>query len=115
MTLRNVLLTLAAALLLAPLTQADEPKDKPGQVQDKDMKGTWVPTDEMMSGMKYPDNYLSNIKLMLNDGKYTVVVGEEKEEGTYRIDTSKSPAELEIVPTIGPNKGKKIPAIVEVQ
>src|SRR5262249_37225410 len=115
MMLRNVLVTLAAALLLAPLTWADEQKDKPAEVQDKDMKGTWVPDDGMMAGQKLPDNFLNSTKLLLNDGKYNVVVGEEKEEGTYKVDASKTPLVIDIEPQIGPNKGKKIPAIIEIK
>lgn len=115
MMFRNILFAVAAGLLLAPLALAEEPKKTSTQAQDKEMSGTWVPTEGMMEGQKLTDNQLNTIKLLLNEGKYTAVVGEGKEEGTYKLDTSKTPFVLDIEPTMGPNKGKKIPAIVEVK
>jgi uncharacterized protein (TIGR03067 family) len=111
--LRNALLAVAAVVLAAPVW-ADEPREKPA-ISDKDMKGTWIPTEGSMAGQKLTDQFLNNTKLLLNDGKYTVIVGEDKEEGTYKVDTSKpAPYPLDIETTSGPNKGRKIPAIVEV-
>jgi uncharacterized protein (TIGR03067 family) len=111
----HALLALTAFALAVP-AWADEPKekDKPA-ISDKDMKGTWIPTEGSMAGQKLTDQFLNNTKLLLNEGKYTVIVGEDKEEGTYKVDTSKpSPYPLDIETTSGPNKGRKIPAIVEV-
>src|SRR5262249_4835030 len=114
--LRNVLLMLAIGLLLAPLAWADDKEKAATAGQDKNMSGTWIPTDGMIAGQKMPDNHLAATKLILNDGKYTVVVGEDKEEGTYKIDTTKpGPHPLDIEPTMGPNKGKKMAGIVEMK
>ena len=113
--LRSVVFSFAAALLLAPLALADEPKDKDKPAAPPQESGTWIPTDGMSAGKKLPDNFLTNVKLMLNQGKYTVVVGEDKEEGTYKVDTSKTPYAIDVEATMGPNKGKKIPAIVEIK
>jgi uncharacterized protein (TIGR03067 family) len=110
--LRSVVFALAAGLMLAPLALADEPKDKPAEHQEN---GTWVPVDGMSAGKKLPDNFLTSVKLLLRDGKYTTIVGEDKEEGTYKVDTSKSPHPIDIEASMGPNKGKKIPAIVEMK
>jgi len=110
--LRIVVFALAAGLLLAPLGLAEEPKNKPAP---SDENGTWVPEDGMSAGKKLTDNQLANIKLLLRDGKYTTIVGEDKEEGIYKVDTSKSPHPIDIEASMGPNKGKKIPAIVELK
>jgi|SRR6266568_1553082 len=114
--LRSVVFALAAGLMLAPLALADEPKSKDKeQLALPQENGTWIPTDGMSAGKKLPDNFLTSVKLLLNNGKYTVVVGEDKEEGTYKVDTGKSPHPIDIEATMGPNKGKKIPAIVEIK
>jgi uncharacterized protein (TIGR03067 family) len=45
------------------------------------------------------------------DGKYTVKVGEETDNGSFTVDPGKSPKEMDIKPTGGPNKGKTVKAI----
>jgi uncharacterized protein (TIGR03067 family) len=105
--MRTVILMMAAGALLAVTSlRADEKTD---------FKGTWIPSEGMAEGKKLPDNFLSSTKLMLQEGKYSVVVGEEKEDGTYKVDESKKPATVDITPTTGMNKGKTIPAIIEVR
>lgn len=112
---RSVFFSIAALVLVAALGTADEPKDKsPVQPADKEMKGTWIPVEGMVEGQKLPENHLATTKLILNDGKYNVVVGEEKEDGTYKVDSSKKPVTVDITPVTGPNKGKMIPAIIEL-
>jgi len=98
---------LALSLSLLAMAAAEE-------VKAPDLKGTWIPTEGMAAGQKFPDNFLTTTKLMLSDGRYTVVVGEEKEDGTCKMDFSKKPATCDIVAESGANKGKSIPAIIEV-
>jgi uncharacterized protein (TIGR03067 family) len=47
-------------------------------------------------------------------GKYTAQVGEEKDAGSFTIDTSKTPKELDVKPTGGPGKGKTMKAIYKL-
>ena len=46
-------------------------------------------------------------------GKYTLELG-VKDEGTFTVDPSKKPAEMEIKGTDGPTKGKTIKAIYKI-
>lgn len=98
---------MAVLLFAVTALQADEPKAP-------DFKGTWVPTSGMVGGVPLEDNFLTSTKLILGDGKYTVVVGEQKEDGSFKIDMTKKPAEVDITAESGPNKGKTIPALIEV-
>jgi uncharacterized protein (TIGR03067 family) len=68
-----------------------------------------------LAGKPFPDEVLKTMKLVLADGKYTVTVGEQTDEGTVKLDPAKTPRAMDIEGTKGPNKGKMIPAIYELK
>jgi uncharacterized protein (TIGR03067 family) len=78
------------------------------------LDGIWTLSSGTMAGEKMDEEMSKNIKLTLAGGKYTVNIGEQKDEGTYKTDDSKTPHTLTIVSTEGPNKGKTILAIYEL-
>ena len=47
-------------------------------------------------------------------GLYTVMVGKGKDEGTAKLDSSKTPKTMEITGTDGPTKGKPLLAIYKI-
>jgi uncharacterized protein (TIGR03067 family) len=47
-------------------------------------------------------------------GKYKLDFGGQKDEGTFTVDPSKKPAEMDIKGVEGPNKGKTIKAIYKL-
>lgn len=110
------LLFLAAIFLfglcfaLAPVAAANE--------SEKDlqkMAGDWVPVQMQLNGKKQPEELLKAIKLSIKGDKYNTVVGQEKDEGTLKLDATKEPREMDIVPGVGPNKGKLLPCIYEIK
>jgi uncharacterized protein (TIGR03067 family) len=80
----------------------------------KKMEGSWKPVTAELAGRPYPDEVLKTMKLVLTDGKYTVWVGEQTDEGTAKLDPAKTPRAMDIKGTKGPNQGKTIPAIYEL-
>ena len=81
----------------------------------KKMEGSWKPVTAELGGKPYPDEILKTMKLVLTDGKYTVTVGQQTDEGTVKLDPAKKPRAMDIVGTKGPNRGKAIPAIYELR
>lgn len=81
----------------------------------KKMEGTWKPVTAEIAGKPFADEVLKTMKLVLADGKYTVTVGEQTDEGTVKLDPTKEPRTMDIMGTKGPNKGKTIPAIYELK
>ena len=77
----------------------------------KKMQGTWKPATAELAGKPFPDEILKTMKLVVSDGKYTVTVGEQTDEGTVKLDPAQEPRALDIVGTKGPNQGKTILAI----
>ncbi len=80
----------------------------------KSLDGTWLPTSAEMAGAKLSDEVVKSIKLILKGDKYTVHAGKSVDEGTVKSDKSKKPYTMDIVGTEGPNKGKTILAICEL-
>ena len=80
----------------------------------KKIQGSWKPVTAELGGKPYPDAVLKMMKLVLTDGKYTVTVGEQADEGMVKLDPTKTPRAMDVVGTKGPNQGKTFPAIYEL-
>jgi uncharacterized protein (TIGR03067 family) len=83
--------------------------------EDKDaVQGTWLPETAELAGKPFPDEVRKTIKLVIKDDTYTVTVGENPDKGTVKLDPKAKPKTLDITGTDGPNKGKTILAIYEI-
>lgn len=80
----------------------------------KSLEGKWTPVSGELAGAKFPEAQLKTITLMLADGKYTVTIADKVDVGTYKIDPAAKPKSIDITGTEGPNKGKTITAIYEL-
>jgi uncharacterized protein (TIGR03067 family) len=96
-----------------PLVRGDEAAS--ARQEGKKMQGTWKPVTAELGGKPFPDEILKTMKLVLTDGKYTVTVGEQADEGTVKLDPARSPRAMDIVGTKGPNQGRTILAIYELK
>jgi len=76
--------------------------------------GTWLPVEAELGGQKFPDAVLKTLKLTMGDGKYTVMVGEQIDKGTIKLEPTTKPKAIDITGTEGPNKGKTFLAIYEL-
>ncbi len=79
------------------------------------LDGIWTLSSGTMAGEKMDEEMSKNIKLTLAGGKYTVNIGEQKDEGTYKTDDSKTPHTLTIVSTDGPEQGEDHPRDLRAQ
>jgi len=96
----------AAALSSAAMT---------GEVDEDDaIQGTWLPSTAELAGREFPDEIRKTIKLTIRDGKYTVTVGKQNDQGTTKLNSSADRKQLDITGVDGPNKGKTILAIYEL-
>jgi uncharacterized protein (TIGR03067 family) len=87
-----------------------------GESQDnKSLQGEWVPAKAEVGGQALPDDVLKTMTLKLANGTYDVLVGGAPDKGTYELDAAATPKGMVIKGTDGPNKGKTIPAIYELQ
>jgi uncharacterized protein (TIGR03067 family) len=82
---------------------------------NKALQGDWIPVKAELGGQTMPETVLKTISLKLGDGTYDVSVGGAPDKGTYEIDASTTPRSMIIKGTDGPNKGRTIPAIYELE
>src|SRR5262245_20979900 len=80
----------------------------------KAVEGTWTPIKAELAGEPMPDAVLKTIILKLVRGKYEVSVAGKFDRGTYTQDMNAKPKGLVIQGTEGPNAGKTIPCIYEL-
>lgn len=81
----------------------------------KKMAGDWAPVLMQLNGKKQPANVLKSIKLSINGDKYSTVTGLDQDEGTLVLDATKEPRQMDIISSVGENKGKPIPCIYELK
>jgi uncharacterized protein (TIGR03067 family) len=104
----NLVAAISMAAVLVPMLAAFGDDSK---TDEKALQGTWEITDAELAGKKLPKG--KPITLTMEDGKY-LVKAESDDKGTYTLDATKKPKEIDIKGTDGPNKGKTFLAIYEL-
>jgi len=79
----------------------------------KNIQGTWLPVKAELRGAPMKEEVLKMITLKLDSANYEVTA-ENVDKGTYRLDPAAKPKTIDITGTEGPNVGKTIPAIYEL-
>ena len=100
----------AVALYFAVPIGADDKTD----ADLKAMVGNWK-VEKVELGGKDITEHLKDLKFEIRaGGKYTVEVGQEKDDGSFTVDPAKKPKEMDVKPTGGPHKGKTVKAIYKI-
>jgi uncharacterized protein (TIGR03067 family) len=105
---RTIGLCCLALVVLTPGLRADDKAD-----EWKGLKGTWKVEKAVLRGEDTTDAFKSAV-LTMEEGKYTVDFAGGQDKGTITLDTVKKPKQMTIVGTDGPNKGKTLPAVYEL-
>jgi uncharacterized protein (TIGR03067 family) len=106
---RSFVMPLLAAIMCSSLTLgADAKDDGPG------LDGTWVPSSAEIAGKKLPAGAIASWKLVVKDAQYTFTSNEQTDKGTVKVDRAAKPMTMDILGVDGPNKGKTILAIFEL-
>lgn len=79
------------------------------------LDGVWLPVAMEFAGQPFPEEARKGIVLEIAGEVYTVTVGKEVDKGTVKVDQTAAPMAIDIVGVVGPNKGKTILGIVEVE
>src|ERR1700755_3320111 len=100
---------LFCALALVALAGAALAADDKKPADDaKAAVGKWKVEKAELGGKDVLAVFKDSTLEIRDGGKYTVTVGGQKDEGTFTVDPSKTPKEMDIKSTDGPNKGKTI-------
>ena len=101
------LLAVAIAVVVGSFARADATAD-----DWKKLAGTWKVEGATLNGAD-ATAALKSAVLTIEEGKYKLFLG-NTDTGTLAIDPAKKPKAMTITGTDGPNKGKTIPAIYEI-
>ncbi len=94
-------LVLAVGGLVAADAQEDAKKDL------KKMQGTWLLVSGERDGKKFTEEEIKQSKLIIKGNTYSIPKREvgTSQEGTFKIDPSKTPKETDSTTGSGPDKG----------
>ena len=90
-------------------TNADDLKPKKDDATA--MVGKWAITSAELAGQALPAEVTKSMTLILEKGKYTLKSPSPDDIGTTSIDATKTPKEIDIKGSEGPNKGRTMLAI----
>ena len=108
--MKTRLLSLSALVLFAAVAFAqDNAKDDLAKFQ-----GNWTIESVIVEGKELPAEVVGAFKMSFKDNNYTVLIGQEKTEGSFSLDPSKNPKTIDIVPENGPDRGRKQLGIYEI-
>jgi len=94
-------------------TLADDKVDLEKEVRK--FQGTWTFESSQSGGKELPAGDLKGLILTFEGDKHTVKKGDEViQVGTQKLDPSKSPKTIDVTMTEGPNKGKVMLGIYEI-
>lgn len=78
------------------------------------LNGTWLPVTAKMDGQELPVEGLRNMRLLLVEDHYTATVNGVRDHGTVKYDSAANPPATEITGTEGPNAGRTLLAIYQL-
>lgn len=100
----------AAAFVLATLAVASaQPTD-----EMKASAGKWTVGKATLGGKDITKAFKGVELVLAPDGGYSLTIGGETDKGTVKVDAARTPKEMDIVGTDGPNKGKTIKTIYKL-
>jgi uncharacterized protein (TIGR03067 family) len=106
----QLFLVLAVSALIAADTANDDVKK-----ELKKFEGTWVIESFEQDGEKTPADAFKGTKLVCKDDTFTMTMPGVTYKGTFKVDVAKKPKHIDIHFTEGPEKGKNIKGIYEIE
>lgn len=103
---------MTACLLVSALTFAQDPKAKADDATL--MQGSWTIVEAELGGTPFPAESTKDMTLVNAKGSYVLKSKGPEDKGTTAIDATKTPKQLDIKGTDGPNKGKTFLCIYEI-
>jgi uncharacterized protein (TIGR03067 family) len=101
--MKTKLLSLPVFVLVAALVCAQgEAKNDLDRFQ-----GNWAVESVIVEGKELPAEVVMSFKMSFKENEYKVLIGQDKTEGIFRLDDSKNPKTIDIIPDNGPDRGRK--------
>jgi len=108
-------IALFVALLTATVLAADDRKDEKSDDGRKAFQGTWTIVETKKEGKK-GEEPVSAPTVVFDGDKYRIKAGDKVvEEGTFKVDASKTPKQIEVAATAGTDKGMRWHGVYELK
>jgi uncharacterized protein (TIGR03067 family) len=80
----------------------------------KKLQGVWKISGGEANGTPFPTDDIPDITVTVKDGTYQVAAADNTDRGSFTVDESKSPKEMNIRPETGNDAGQTVRAIYEI-
>jgi uncharacterized protein (TIGR03067 family) len=110
----RAVLTLGLLVAVSAVSAADDAGDDKVRKEYALFEGTWKIVSIEMGGKNLPENVFRKSRLVLEGNRFTQTEGKVTYKGTYKVDLDKTPKQIDITFTEGPEKGKTIHGIYEL-
>lgn len=79
------------------------------------LQGTWKRASGEMDGKKMSADELQKTTLTIKSNQYVLKMGDQTRKGYIKLDPTKKPKQIDIISDAGPNKGKSLLGIYELE
>jgi uncharacterized protein (TIGR03067 family) len=94
--MRTTLSILTLVVVVVTAATAQEGKKKAKKDEDR-IRGTWMMVSGEKGGEKAPEDFVEKFRLTFKkDGNFTAVTPEKDIEGTYTVNSTKKPKQLDV-------------------
>lgn len=80
-----------------------------------DLEGTWQAIDGEGNGQKMPVEQVKELRVVVRADQLAIKPDGEGRKTTFKLDASKAPNTIDLIPLDGPRKGDVVPGIYSVQ
>jgi uncharacterized protein (TIGR03067 family) len=116
MDLRTFIVLTVFVLVGAALTAGSEARQTAVEKDLKRLAGTWEAVGAVVDGVKQEPRKGKGHRLVIRDDSYTLEASSKPfAKGTLKVDPSKKPPALDLIPSEGDVAGKTIPCIYEIK
>lgn len=118
--MKRLAILLVALVLPAVVATGEDKKDHPANDDLKSLQGTWVTLKLVINGqtlvdLKEPPKKGQGTTITYNEHKWVINLGQnEFATGTSKLDPTKKPKQIDLSNESGPDKGKTLLAIYEL-
>lgn len=114
--MKNLLLAVLSVPLVAlSVPAADAPADEAAKKEYARFAGNWHFVSMEADGKPLPEAFFKEDQMVLDGPKFTVTGGGTTYKGTFKVDVTKSPKQIDITFTAGPEAGKTLYGIYELE
>jgi len=79
----------------------------------KEIEGTYKVTSMEKGGKPAPKEFSDSVTITIKGEDFTIKFGDDEKKAKIKVDSSKTPATIDLSPTDGPEKGKTFLGIVK--